>query len=202
MRGHENRHCTGNLLKDPIRKVTWPETEKKANLISCEKCSALFDTKRARREHILAAHPFMNSCPLCQKVFKGLKGLNNHISNASCQKKNRSHMNSDGSKTFKCQKCPTVCSSRKGLKIHGRSAHLEGDGLPFKCTTCSKSFLKISYLEEHMNRFHSAVKNFPCMFCPKRCATKQDLDRHLMSHREETIFHSLYFNFGLVCLFY
>ena len=30
------------------------------------------------------------------------------------------------------------------------------------------------------------------MFCPKRCATKQDLDRHLMSHRGEAIFQCQY----------
>ena len=141
---------------------------------------AVFDTKKARREHIQAAHPLYHasshSCPLCQKVFKGLKGLNTHISNASCQKNKRnSYLNTDpnnandGSKTFKCQKCQQICSSRKSLKIHGRTVHLEGGehGLPFKCGTCSRAFLKQSYLEEHQNRFHLTIKPYPCMFCPK-----------------------------------
>ena len=36
------------------------------------------------------------------------------------------------------------------------------------------------------------IFQFACMFCPKRCATKQDLDRHLMSHRGEAIFQCQY----------
>ena len=126
----------------------------------------------------------------------------------------------EGCKSFKCEKCNCVCSSRKSLNCHYRQVHLEGSELPFKCATCSRSFLKQSYLEEHQNRFHSLIKpvsyliemwnnvnfqtctvctyhiffsiQFACMFCPKRCATKQDLDRHLMSHRGEAIFQCQY----------
>ena len=58
-------------------KASWPYSERLEKRISCEKCGALFDTKKARREHIIAAHPFAAthfSCSLCQKSFRGLKG--------------------------------------------------------------------------------------------------------------------------------
>ena len=71
-----------------------------------------------------------------------------------------------------------------------RTSHWEEQygELPFRCLPCDKGFLKQSYFEEHQNRFHSSVKPFACMYCPKRCATKQDLDRHLGSHRGELVF--------------
>ena len=195
MRGHEKRHCSSSSsASSNILKRSWPDSVLDKR-ITCEKCGAVFDTKKARREHILAAHPLYHasthSCPLCQKVFKALKGLNSHIANARCMKPKKSHQQASSDlKSFHCDKCPTVCSSRKSLKIHGRTAHLEEgeDALPYRCMSCGKTFLKQSYLEEHQNRFHTLIKPFPCMFCPKRCATKQDLDRHLMSHRGETIF--------------
>ena len=140
------------------------------------------------------------SCPLCQKVFKGIKGLNNHIRHVDCQRSKQSQRSQNETKTeaFQCDKCPVICSSKKSLKIHARTAHLEeGEkALPFRCTPCGKSFLKQSYYEvytiyrshfawvvnhfisqEHQYRFHTDIKPFPCMYCPKRCATKQDLDR-------------------------
>ena len=170
-------------------KANWPYSERLEKRISCEKCGALFDTKKARREHIQAAHPFAAThiCSLCQKSFRGLKGLKSHQQNVDCQKSKRQAARSQNEKNnnFKCEKCPVVCMSRKSLKVHTKTSHLsEGENaLPFHCAICQKSFLKNSYFEEHQNRFHADIKPFPCMYCPKRCATKQDLDRHLTSHR-------------------
>ena len=168
MKGHEKRHHGSGGISSMTSISSWSENQTKLEY-SCEKCRAAFDTKKARREHIQAAHPLMyissHSCPLCQKVFKGLKGLNNHISNASCQKNRRNQMNAaEGCKSFKCDKCNCVCSSRKSLNCHYRQVHLEGSELPFKCATCSRSFLKQSYLEEHQNRFHSLIKPVSYLF--------------------------------------
>ena len=45
-------------------------------------------------------------------------------------------------------------------------------------------FLAPSFPKDHQNRFHMSVKQFACMFCPRRCATRQDLERHVSSiHR-------------------
>lgn len=218
MRGHERQHAQPeSSIKN--KKKCWPDAEDIAKRIICDKCGAVFDTKRARKEHIMAAHPLYYAsnytCPTCHREFRAEKGLANHVAKG-CQKfacnmcprrftKSRelkrhaseAHNNHGdsaattvGRQHFKCHKCSTVCSSRKSLKIHGKTAHLEGGdaALPYKCLTCGKAFLKQSYMEEHYNRFHSTVKPFACMFCPKRCATKQDLDRHLMSHRGEPVF--------------
>jgi hypothetical protein len=60
------------------------------------------------------------------------------------------HLATHGPKQeWKCPQCPTVCSSRKSLKIHGRVAHMDGgaEALPHQCLNCGKTFLKLSYLE-------------------------------------------------------
>jgi uncharacterized C2H2 Zn-finger protein len=181
MRGHEKKHCSGSRVSAP--KEAWPDSESLDKRINCEKCGkakksiypstpflmhnffqgAVFDTKKARGEHIMAAHPLYHAsnhtCPLCGKVFKGLKGLNNHINNASCQKPRRHQSQQhprDPPLMFKCDNnlCRTVCSSRKSLLIHGRTAHLEDgeEALPFRCLTCGKAFLKQSYLEVYIHK--------------------------------------------------
>ena len=48
----------------------WPFSQKLEKRISCEKCGAVFDTKKARQEHINAAHPFAGktfhlTCTVC-----------------------------------------------------------------------------------------------------------------------------------------
>lgn len=181
MRGHEKRHCSTEAGKEKAAAVSWPYSERLEKRITCEKCGALFDTKKARKEHIQAAHPLyhaaIHSCQLCHKVFRGLKGLNNHTTNVDCQKSKRQRNDDDSSKIlFKCDKCSVICSSKKSYRIHVKTAHQshqDQEILPFKCIPCGKSFLKQSYFEEHHNRFHADVKPFPCMYCPKRCATKQ-----------------------------
>ena len=202
MRGHEKRHCSSIDSKDI--KASWPYSERLEKRISCEKCGALFDTKKARREHIIAAHPFAAthfSCSLCQKSFRGPKGLKSHQQNVDCQKsKRQARSQSEKTSDFKCDKCPVMCTSKKSLKVHAKTLHfVDGeDTLPFHCDICDKSFLKNSYFEEHQNRFHADIKPFPCMYCPKRCATKQDLDRHLTSHRGESIYQCAFCSRGFV----
>ena len=103
-------------------KASWPYSERLEKRISCEKCGALFDTKKARREHIIAAHPFAAthfSCSLCQKSFRGLKGLKSHQQNVDCQKsKRQARSQSEKTSDFKCDKCPVMCTSKKSLKVN------------------------------------------------------------------------------------
>ena len=197
MRGHEKKHYSTGNLKEPFR-LAVAQSGLDIKGLTCEKCGALFDTKKSLKDHIEAAHPLFHasthSCQICHKIFKGLKGLKNHTANVDCRRK---ILSADKSKTrkqdnsFKCLKCPVICSSKKSLKIHTRTSHFEevGEALPFRCLPCDKGFLKQSYYEEHQNRFHSVVKPFACMYCPKRCATKQDLDRHLSSHLGKASFN-------------
>ena len=196
MRSHEKKHASDS--KEPFRLIAHSGLDLKG--LTCEKCHALFDTKKSLKDHIEAAHPLFHasthSCHLCHKVFKGLKGLKNHTANVDCQRKVVSGDKSKPRKQdnlLKCLKCPVLCATRKSLKIHTRTAHWKELGeeaaLPFRCLPCDKGFLKQSYFEEHQNRFHSVVKPFACMYCPKRCATKQDRDRHLSSHLGKASFH-------------
>ena len=199
MRAHEKRHCNPDYASSlKANSKTWLLTNSDADCldkgINCEKCGALFDTKKSRMDHIQAAHPLYHasthSCHICQKVFKNIKGLRNHEKNVKCSrllstKRRKTNVgqqhqpNADAEVTlaFKCLRCTVICSSKKSLRNHTRTAHWqelgEDEALPFRCVPCGKAFLKQSYFEEHQNRYHALVKAFACMFCPKRCATKQ-----------------------------
>ncbi|TRY62622.1 hypothetical protein TCAL_10248 [Tigriopus californicus] len=178
---------------------------------TCEECAIEFATKGAYQDHMALRHPDFKTflCSTCGKGLKSQKGLDHHM-NLVCNKVKkvhgcsicpmmcptlaelRKHELSHGPKPeFKCAQCPTICSTRKGLRVHEKSVHLSESSpnpLPHRCGHCDKSFLKATYLQDHVNRFHSTTKQFGCILCPKRCATKQDLDRHLFSHRGEAIF--------------
>ena len=208
MRAHEKRHCSpdySSRLKANSR--TWLLTTSDADCldkgINCEKCGALFDTKKSRMDHILAAHPLYHasthSCHTCQKVFKNIKGLRNHEKNVKCSRllssskrrktdvdqQHQSNADAEVPLAFKCLRCTVICSSKKSLRNHTKTAHWqelgEDEALPFRCLPCGKAFLKQSYFEEHQNRYHALVKAFACMFCPKRCATKQGKPKYLNS---------------------
>jgi len=85
----------------------------------------------------------------------------------------------------KCTRCPTVCSTKKALRLHERAVHGVGAELPYACPQCGKQMLKKAHLEDHLNRFHSD-KNFSCQLCLRRFATRQDLSRHVASRHKET----------------
>ncbi len=203
MRSHEKiRHIEAERSTDKESSVNNKAGTVNVRNFTCQKCGADCDSKQDLKDHNVRNHPSPRlsnlTCSNCQRVFRSLKTLNNHFDQTGCQKLKESILDSGESPTkgmsgksmLKCDKCSVVCSSRKSFKIHGKTAHPEAGevGLPYRCPVCNKSFLKQSYLEEHHNRFHATVKPFPCMFCPKRCATKQDLDRHLLSHRGDAAF--------------
>ena len=86
-----------------------------------------------------------------------------------------------------CVHCNAQCQNQKTLISHLKAVHNDFEsGLKFSCSVCGKRFLKLSSLEDHAVR-HESVRHFACMYCPKRCAVKQDLDRHLRSHSGEAL---------------
>eukprot|EP00095_Tigriopus_kingsejongensis_P002989 maker-scaffold250_size238258-snap-gene-1.18 protein:Tk02989 transcript:maker-scaffold250_size238258-snap-gene-1.18-mRNA-1 annotation:"zinc finger protein 883-like" len=181
----------------------------------CEECSIEFPTKYAFQEHVVSRHPEFKTylCSTCGKGLKSQKGLDHHVQ-VVCNKARktflcpvcqiqlasaselRKHQRGHGPKAqYRCSSCPTICTTKKGLQIHERSMHpgeSEQNVLRFQCLQCGRAFLKASYLEDHIQRFHTEDKQFACILCPKKCATKQDLDRHLFSHRGEAIFQCNY----------
>nr|XP_023026408.1 zinc finger protein 470-like isoform X2 [Leptinotarsa decemlineata] len=85
--------------------------------------------------------------------------------------------------SFKCCICEWTGDSKKALKKH-ENEHLEvltnTNIKKWKCTNCSKLFLKKIDLQRHQ-RIHTGLKPFSCNICSRRFTQKSTLDRHIIS---------------------
>ena len=141
----------------------------------CDECDAVFPSKIAYRRHLDDQHPDLRpfKCLQCGKGFRRQKGLTHHKNYVCSNKQARNNEapsciqcsitfpNAKEAKrhaarkhrpelSIKCPSCPTVCKSKKTLRVHQKTAHPEenlGCPLPHQCLECGKSFLKVAYLE-------------------------------------------------------
>lgn len=96
-------------------------------------------------------HPCLD--PSCSAKFNSPRDLRRHAKNKHSPSGARTQgAENERQRHWKCPDCPTVCSSGKSLRVHGRTAHPGTDGvgsLSFQCLQCpeGKMFLKQSYLE-------------------------------------------------------
>ena len=87
---------------------------------------------------------------------------------------------------FKCSKCrqtfPDELKRETHENLHFQNIH--------NCDICQKNFDRLKYLRRHLNRHFSRVtkvkeKRFECEFCPKKFATKYELNNHHNTHTRE-----------------
>ena len=167
---------------------------------NCEECGRGFNNKYKMRSHVKLRHGgekretatakkpdksnLLLLCGSCGKTFRSKSGLRHH----TCSAHDEVVVKVKAAKpvvSLKCPKCSVICGSRRSLRVHDRSAHQDPSQLPHVCPHCRRGFLKRSYLSEHVDRFHRSEPRFACSQCEKKCATKQDLNRHVKSIHAE-----------------
>lgn len=144
------------------------------------------------------------SCKICHGIsFKKKTLLNQHNL--------RVHNLQVDTAEFVCPQCGIRCANLPGLKAHQRG-HL---AKRYLCGSCSKSFLGLNQLKDHVDkgacllenrqcgvcykvysdkvrlelhmRTHTNVKPFPCTICEKSFTQKRSLKEHLLTH--DTVRH-------------
>jgi hypothetical protein len=70
--------------------------------------------------------------------------------------------------------------SRKGLKNHIEEEHRDDQGC-IKCPQidCTKSFVTLHYLQQHLRNVHLELKRLSCKYCTKTMASRSSLLRHM-----------------------
>jgi len=114
-------------------------------------------------------------CDVCDKLFAKLSQLNQH--------RFRVH-NIEYVTEFACKYCGIHCANKPGLRAHERT-HLERK---FSCNACSKSFLLLSLLREHVERGVCNLENRTCQVCGKLFVDRMRRDIHYKIHRQEKSF--------------
>ena len=81
--------------------------------------------------------------------------------------------------TFRCEKCPFVSSSEKGLKTHLTRKHtiISATGYPRKCELCNKQFNNPNDFKKHMKSHSYKEAKFKCEDCDfvGKCAETMDV---------------------------
>ncbi|CAG9326185.1 unnamed protein product [Blepharisma stoltei] len=82
------------------------------------------------------------NCPNCNKIFKGQKGLNQHLGKIHNRKKRNSI----------CKKCGKTFKHKYALKFHIRQVHDEATRV--LCTFCGKEIYNKYMLAKHVSEKH------------------------------------------------
>ncbi|CAD7013638.1 zinc finger protein 713 [Ceratitis capitata] len=138
--------------------------------IKCTECDKVFQGNVARRIHLYKEHKIGElpyACTECNRTFSSHAAMSGH--------KKRNHME----KKFKCEFCDRCYAMQGDLNNH-MSSHT-GDK-PFICELCGKAFRTRTKLRFHNNAIHLKLREFKCTMCTKDFLKKRDLNDHIKAH--------------------
>ncbi|XP_066497540.1 zinc finger protein 652 [Hoplias malabaricus] len=164
-------------------------------MLSCEKCPRVFNTRWYLEKHMNVTHRRMQICDKCGKKFVLESELALHQQtdcekNIQCVSCNKSFkklwslhehikiVHGFAEKKFACEICEkkfyTMAHVRKHMVAHTKD-------MPFTCETCGKSFKRSMSLKVHSLQ-HSGEKPFRCENCDERFQYKYQLRSHMSIH--------------------
>ncbi|CAL8272849.1 unnamed protein product [Lota lota] len=164
-------------------------------MLACEKCPRVFNTRWYLEKHMNVTHRRMQICDKCGKKFILESELALHQQtdcekNIQCVSCNKSFkklwslhehikiVHGYAEKKFSCEICEkkfyTMAHVRKHMVAHTKD-------MPFTCETCGKSFKRSMSLKVHSLQ-HSGEKPFRCENCDERFQYKYQLRSHMSIH--------------------
>ena len=123
----------------------------------------------------------LHNCQKCQRKFRYMLGLRIHTKyfhskkkqakltsndsrkNKSTKTVNKTRVQSNSSKPFKCELCYKMLSTKRALKVHIETVHEKLK--PHQCCFCVKKFSLKHHLKRHIECVHEKIKKHVCQIC-------------------------------------
>lgn len=185
---HRNRHhlklrpkdkdyiCSCGEVFHSQAKIAWHRETHDAKPKCCPYCRERFMHKNSLVRHIRLSHTerfhlFKRDsveCPYCKKKYIK-SSLKVHMEQHKASKT-----------TYECTICNKSLTTKWNLKQH-KWIHASRSSKPFKCTTCTKAFVRETEYISHMNT-HKSIKPYTCDHCGCQFARKYNWLRHTREH--------------------
>lgn len=185
---HRNRHhlklrpqakdfiCSCGEVFHSQAKIAWHRETHDVKPKCCPYCRERFMHKNSLVRHIRLSHTerfhlFKRDsveCPYCKKKYIK-SSLKMHMEQ---HKTSRT--------TYECTICNKTLTTKWNLKQH-KWIHASRSSKPFKCSMCTKAFIRESEYISHMNT-HKAIKPYTCDHCGCQFARKYNWLRHTREH--------------------
>lgn len=205
---HRNRHhlklrpkdkdfiCSCGQVFHSAAKIAWHRETHEAKPKCCPYCRERFMHKNSLIRHIRLSHTerfhlFKRDsveCPYCKKKYIK-SSLKVHMEQHRTSKT-----------TYECTICNKTLTTRWNLKMH-QWIHKSRQSKPFKCSLCTKAFIRETEYTSHMNT-HKSIKPYTCDHCGCQFARKYNWLRHTREHETpkkfrcdtcDKVFHRAYY---------
>ncbi|XP_055531283.1 zinc finger protein draculin-like [Wyeomyia smithii] len=136
----------------------------------CQYCSTSYFTANELKLHLSVMHLAVADaqCSTCGLAFKNKKSLRLH---------EKAHSNQ---RSFPCDECSMAFKTSAHQRRHHNTVHRV---IKFHCTLCRASYGRKDKLRMHMEKAHKIQTYFPCHICLKSFSAADDLEEHMMHHR-------------------
>uniref|UniRef100_A0A1I8Q060 Protein krueppel n=1 Tax=Stomoxys calcitrans TaxID=35570 RepID=A0A1I8Q060_STOCA len=149
----------------------------------CEICGKVFDgyTRLQRHEASVHSTDKPHICNICLRGCASQDSLRRH------QKVHFKKEDDDTGEGLKCPYCSKRFTSKNELAAH-RLTH--ASNCKFVCKICKRKYMTLRTLCDHIKRTHPN-KTFPCKQCDRKFPLKEQLSRHMHSHRKVELYCSI-----------